>query len=71
MGRTTLVRQLCVESPRVKPRIGACITLRKNHVTDTGTVSLELLELEFGFLLDRTLLHRLHGSLKEIFPCLE
>lgn len=23
----------------MKPRIGACIALRKNHVTDTGTVS--------------------------------
>ncbi|XP_047461459.1 E3 SUMO-protein ligase ZBED1-like [Mugil cephalus] len=39
MGRATLVHQHCAESSRGKPRIGACIALRKNHVTDTGTVS--------------------------------
>ena len=38
MGRATLVHQLCAESSRGKPGIGAFIALRRNHVTDTGAV---------------------------------
>ncbi|XP_019724286.1 uncharacterized protein LOC109515125 [Hippocampus comes] len=42
MGRATPVRQHGAESLSVKPRLGVCIAVRKNHVTDTGNES-------FGF----------------------